>query len=212
MSTKYVYICDHCGAECTDKFEFSIFGQWARRDAQYIPDNVHGCTREHTVLAIAKILGIGIDGSARDLIEEQRVELKNLRYKVQKLENANDVNLAHIAAFESRRNVIADELLESLQRVRRRALDFARPHGMDECAVVDVDTITNTIDAEIASLTGPKKPTKPVADHVHELGSCTYCDTKPRTMVTNCTICGCPNERAFLDPCIANQKHNFEAP
>jgi hypothetical protein len=75
--------------------------------------------------------------------------------------------------------------------------------------------VLNAIDAELsalpaADLTGPKKPTKPVADHVHELGSCSFCEKKaPRAIATNCTICGCPNERAFLDPCIANGKHNF---
>jgi hypothetical protein len=64
-----------------------------------------------------------------------------------------------------------------------------------------------------ADLTGPKKPTKPLADHVHELGSCSFCEKRAsRAIATNCTICGCPNERAFLAPCIANGKHNFEAP
>jgi hypothetical protein len=100
-------------------------------------------------------------------------------------------------------------------------------------------------------LTGPKKPTKPAVevrfenvqidanvdapqpeklgrdklkiDHVHELGSCSFCDRRddkkppageraPILLKQNCTICGCLNERAFLDPCVANGKHSFEAP
>jgi hypothetical protein len=78
--------------------------------------------------------------------------------------------------------------------------------------------VLNAIDAElsalpIADLTGPKKPTKPLTDRVHELGSCSFCEKKaPLAIATSCTICGCPNERAFLDPCTANGKHSFEAP
>jgi hypothetical protein len=196
MSTQTKYVCDHCGAECTDKFEFSLFGKWARKDAQYIPDNVHGCTREHTILAVAKILGIGVDGSARELLEALRSELKNTQFKLQKFEDANKVNLAQIDTLkkelgEARERISELEsrpdAAEVLRRVRRHALDFARPHGIDECSVVDVDTITSAIADELASLTGPKKPTKPAVDHVHELGSCTHCDaSKPQA----CMDCG----------------------
>lgn len=182
MSTKYIYVCDHCGAECTDKFEFSLFGKWARKDAQGIPDNVHGCTRDHTILAIAKILGIGVDGSTRELLEALRSELKNTQFKLHKFEDANKVNLAQIDMWKKElreaRERIAElesrpDTAEVLQRVREQIRSL---HAFTKDDQRMKENATNAIDAELASLTGPKKPTKPVMDHMHELGNCTYCD------------------------------------
>jgi hypothetical protein len=41
---------------------------------------------------------------------------------------------------------------EALQRLRGYATNFARPHGMDKCEVVDLDTIASAIDNELALL------------------------------------------------------------
>jgi hypothetical protein len=106
-------------------------------------------------------------------------------------------------------------VMEALGRVRRDIAqrDVRKEHGQmaTDMALAIIDDELSALPA--ADLTGPKKPTKPVSDRVHELGSRSFCEKKaPRAVATNCTICGCPNERAFLDPCIANGKHNFEAP
>jgi hypothetical protein len=101
---------------------------------------------------------------------------------------------------------------EALGRVRERigSMTEAPDEIRFRCRRI-IDAELSTLPA--ADLTGPKKPTKPLADHVHELGSCSFCEKRAsRAIATNCTICGCPNERAFLAPCIANGKHNFEAP
>jgi hypothetical protein len=39
---------------------------------------------------------------------------------------------------------------EALQRLRGYATNFARPHGMDKCDVVDLDTIVSAVDNELA--------------------------------------------------------------
>jgi hypothetical protein len=103
---------------------------------------------------------------------------------------------------------------EALGRVRERIAGM----GFGEAERSLHEYVLGAIDAELstlpaADLTGPKKPTKPVADHVHELGSCSFCEKKaPRAIATNCTICGCSNERAFLELCRGDAKHNFDAP
>ena len=60
---------------------------------------------------------------------------------------------------------------EALQRVRRCAMDFARQHGIDECKVVDLDTIVNAIDAELVSLTEATRAPDDVCDSCMGLGS-----------------------------------------
>jgi hypothetical protein len=172
MSTKYVYICDHCGAECTDKFEFSLFGRWARKDAQYIPDNVHGCTREHTVLAVAKILGIGVDGKAVELLaaKDARIaELTKQRDEEHGLAQLRAIEIdtwkKELAEARERINELESrpDATEVLQKVRDRIYDDGyRIYEDDSNAMSVIDTACAMIDAEFASLTGPKKPTKPV--------------------------------------------------
>jgi hypothetical protein len=191
VSTKYVYICDHCGAECTDKFEFSLFGDWRRGNT--IPDNVHGCTRDHTILAVAKIVGIGADGKAVELLTLANKRIAALVDEVAKLTKQRDEEhgLAQLRAIEidtwkkelgEARERIAElesrpDAAEVLQRVRDKLAHEDDPSGH----------FRGILDAEIDSLTGPKKPTKPVVDHVHELGSCTRCDaSKPQA----CMDCG----------------------
>ena len=78
---------------------------------------------------------------------------------------------ARIAVLESR-----PDAAEVLQRVRERIVLEDDPAGY----------FRGILDAVEASLTGPKKPTKPAVDHVHELGSCTVCDAKPQA----CADCG----------------------
>ena len=165
MSTKYVYVCDHCGATCTDKFKFSLFGKWARKDAQFIPDNVHGCTRDHTILAVAKILGIGVDGKATGLLAEKDARIAELeRACIAKDARTHEEMLVrqsaqqdaaalreHIAALEARLDAA-----EVLQRVRDR---IDSNYEGKTC-----DSILGYLDHEIANLTGPKKPTKPAGE------------------------------------------------
>jgi hypothetical protein len=45
-----------------------------------------------------------------------------------------------------------------------------------------------------------------IDDEIAKVGG----QAKTTSVATACTVCGCPSERAFLDPCIANQKHSFE--
>ena len=171
MSTKYVYICDHCGGECSDEFETTLSGHRLIDPERFVVRTFHGCTREHTILAIAAKLGIGVDGKALEAIEAQRSELQNMRYELSKVKNANLELRERNASLEAR-----PDAAEVLQRVRDRIVLEDDPAGY----------FRGILDAVEASLTGPKKPTKPAVDHVHELGSCTVCDAKPQA----CADCG----------------------
>jgi hypothetical protein len=90
---------------------------------------------------------------------------------------------AHTKTFERDVN---QRTAEALGRVRER-IRFAETHWHQDInkndAMVDKATTLAIIDAELAKLgaqniTDPSKPTKPISDHVHELGSCTHCDTQ----------------------------------
>lgn len=80
---------------------------------------------------------------------------------------------------------------EALRRVRERLTIEDDPTGY----------FRSIIDDELANITDPQKPTKP--DHVHEIGSCSHCDTQNITDVKKptkplvktppggpCAICG----------------------
>jgi hypothetical protein len=120
VTTKRVYVCDHCGAECTNEHEFSLFGNWRRPGAEYIPDNIHGCTRAHACLAVAKAIGIGVDGKAAELIgliskerEEAREEASRMRGELERAEQERDRLRQEVADLRGR-NAALDACVTSM--------------------------------------------------------------------------------------------------
>lgn len=75
---RQIRTCDHCGAETKNKFTITLCPPFARNDAQCHNDEVDGCSYEHTVLAMAKILGIGVDGRCAGIITAKDLEISRL--------------------------------------------------------------------------------------------------------------------------------------
>lgn len=128
MSTIQSYMCDHCGKQCTREFGFSLFGEWARKGATYCPDDVHGCSREHTILAVVKILGFTVGRPAELLLGLEK-------------------DLAHYKASFLAKSERCDSAEKALN-------ESAFEHGKAIARIAELED-------ELASLTGPKKPTKP---------------------------------------------------
>ena len=127
---------------------------------------------------------------------------------------------------------------KALQRVRGALLENSHPCDGDEgYQVIDTEDATTIIDDEFAKLSAPANPNEPRTIVVRKGDKIVFegapiqepeggwlslngptnftppiKPTKPLVMVANCTICGCPNERAFLEMCRGDAKHKFEAP
>lgn len=77
----------------------------------------------------------------------------------------------------------------ALGRVRERVGEISEEtNGFRSDPLIDKALALAIIDDELstlpaANLTGPKKPTKPLIEHAHEVGSCSHCDSN------QCTDC-----------------------
>lgn len=77
---------------------------WARPGSEYTPDNIHGCSRAHVLLAVANVLGFGIDGKAAGLVtsiarerDDAQKEAQRLRSKLEDAEQERDRAMAMVA-------------------------------------------------------------------------------------------------------------------
>lgn len=154
MSMKTVYMCDHCGAEC-DGDQYASIGRWDEPKTITFGKTIHGCTKEHLGLALAKAFGIGVDGrcagiitakdleiSSRDkLIEEARQAHAMLESQIQHLNRSLDEQSKLIGTdrAESTRAILENGRLQSKMRYLEQQL-----------AAANAPSITDTT-----------KPTKP---------------------------------------------------
>ena len=268
MSSEVIYKCDHCGAKCPGD-EYASIGRWDEPGTIIFGKTVHGCSKEHLGIALAKMFGIGINGETDELLNRKRRELTKLadanNFLIIERDNMHDrvaeleKRIAKLTApvtvdgktpgqvgFEGYRDArhkatgewtswehelaavqrdwwgssalavlrafgqpsqTTQDTVEVLRRVRERIDSNPYPdvrslrHIDDELAKLeakpaqsppDTSTESGLPDPVIAAITLPTKPTKPLS------------------LVENCTICGCPNERAFLELCRGDAKHNFE--
>lgn len=286
MSVKIVHYCDHCGSTCESAFGAMMI------DGAYDMPNVHGCSKEHLGLALAKAFGVPVDATTLSLVTESNrrlemarqvtIELDDAKARIAELQKrlaeatavptvdgktpgqvGHEAFLMHrfgylagpewshedsvmrneweaaalavLRAFGGEAMRQVDEQNEryrnesgakhngtAVQHAANEAISYAQsiiddelarpgappspkpfggwdhPHEVGSCSHCDRQT---------ANITDTKRPTKPATDHVHELGSYSHCDVPSNA----CTICGCPNERAFLTECIRGSGHNFGA-
>jgi ribosomal protein S13 len=70
---KRTITCDHCGKETKDTVEMAL--PYGFRPAEYVPDYVHGCSKEHLGFALAKAFGISLDGKTIARIADLEAQL-----------------------------------------------------------------------------------------------------------------------------------------
>jgi DNA-binding Lrp family transcriptional regulator len=125
----------------------------------------------------------------RESLELSQSTVESQRRQIDMVKEERDAFKARAEAIEQFPGV-----KEALQRVRERvfsdSLDSFNTTGFfGRIEAINKSGVDRIIDEEIAKVGGQAKTT---------------------SVTTACTVCGCPNERAFLDPCVANQKHSFE--
>ena len=101
MSSKVMYTCDHCGAKCKGD-EYASTGRWDEPGIIVFGKTVHGCSREHLGIALAKMFGIGVNGEADELLNRKQRELTKLADANSFLVTEHDNMRARIAELEAR--------------------------------------------------------------------------------------------------------------
>ena len=209
MSCEIKYKCDHCG----DDVSPYIGKQWRASMLTVGPsmDDIHACSKEHLGFAVANAFGVPIDANAAAIaltrnvlhssneakasriaeLEAHAATLTGLanQYKADRdsLEETCRMYSARVIELEKQRDEFLSrpDAVEVLRLLRSKggALDFDGETGMQMLAMIE--------DA-IASITDTTKPTKPAraeGDHVHEVGSCTHCDTNASEKKATLVVC-----------------------
>jgi TolA-binding protein len=161
MSYKAVYTCDHCGADVSQY----VGEQWAAHIFTVGPNmpNLHGCSKEHLGFALAKAFGF-----PANLISAMG-QLDEARQSHAARESEANKRIASLEASEKAVCVAAVQLEDEIQYINRR-LSSLEKQLADETRKtlekVQIELIAgrfgNALDIVDVSLTGPKKPTKPV--------------------------------------------------
>jgi hypothetical protein len=160
MSYRQIYTCDHCEKESNGAIYASIWGE-SDGEKGYTHTRIDGCSKEHLSLAVAKALGIGIDGKAVELLAAKDLQIAELTKQ-----RDTEHGLAQLRAIEI--DTWKKELTEARERIAEleSRLDAAEVLQMARERIVLEDDPTGyfrgILDAVEASLTGPKKPTKPL--------------------------------------------------
>lgn len=127
--------CDHCGKKCDEAVAMPL--PYGFRPAEYVPDYVHGCSKEHLGFAVAKLFGIPIDGNMAAKLDEYRASNAALTKSVEQLQ----------AEWNEQHQKLTTARAQLREYEQRMAL--VPPPGPD----------ARQIEAE--NLTDPQKPTKP---------------------------------------------------
>lgn len=101
MSCEVMYTCDHCNTHCSGE-QYASIGRWDESGIIALGKTVHGCSKEHLGIALAKMFGIGINGETDELLNRKRRELTKLADANNFLIIERDNMRARVAELEKR--------------------------------------------------------------------------------------------------------------
>ena len=101
MSIETIYKCDHCGTRCSGD-ERATIAEWKEPTTITFGKAVHGCSKEHLGIALAKMFGIGVNGKADELLNRKQRELTKLTDANNFLVTERDNMRARLAELEAR--------------------------------------------------------------------------------------------------------------
>lgn len=147
MSRVTTYTCDHCGAKVSP----FIGEQWAANVSTVGPNmpDVHGCSKEHLGLALAKAFGVPADGAATDAIREMKATIA--RKDVQLEENINARNAAEVRVAQ-----LAARIDELKKRIAEQSTRESELHAT--LAAHGLPTEPKALARELAQRSAPTPP------------------------------------------------------
>ena len=181
MSIETIYKCDHCGTRCSGD-ELATIAEWKEPTTITFGKAVHGCSKEHLGIALAKMFGIGVNGEADELLNRKQRELTKLTDANNFLVTERDNMRARLAELEAR--IPANEVTnaERMQYETTIELQQKRIEELEkriaELTPPDTSTESGLPDSVIAAITLPTKPTKPLRERLEELATYWYIGDK----------------------------------
>ena len=191
MSIETIYKCDHCGTRCSGD-ERATIAEWKEPTTITFGKAVHGCSKEHLGIALAKMFGIGVNGEADELLNRKQRELTKLTDANNFLVTERDNMRARLAELEARMpaNEVTNAEREALNKAcldavsaaasAEHRLDLAKERIVElekrfaELTPPDTSTESGLPGAVLAAITLPTKPTKPLRERLEELAAYWY--------------------------------------